>query len=143
MCIPIQSDLRTPRAIYIAEKNGEPTKYNLTREAIDLALSMSWDQNSFTTMMRAQRYVFSFNPNRKYATVRSVNAARATELYRLGEDFDRPAILQRLAENREYDLRRVQSRYNDSTNRISPVRGFGIIRLTEITPTANYFITSI
>ena len=104
---------RASRTIYNAEKNGEPTKYNLMREAIDHALSMSWDKETFTTMMRAQGYVFSFNPNRKYATVRSVNSTKATRVYRLGEDYDRPAILQRLAENREYDLRRVQSRYND------------------------------
>ncbi len=104
---------RASRTMYNAEKNGEPTKFNLMREAIDHALSMSWDKETFTTMMRAQGYVFSFNPNRKYATIRSVNSSKATRLYRLGEEYDRPAILQRLAENREYDLRRVQNRYND------------------------------
>lgn len=104
---------RASRTMYNAEKNGEPTKFNLMREAIDYALSMSWDKNTFITMMRAQGYVFSFNPNRKYATIRSVNSSKATRLYRLGEEYDRPAVLQRLAENREYDLRQVQSRYND------------------------------
>lgn len=104
---------RASRTMYNAEKNGEPTKYNLMREAIDKALSMSWDNNSFITMMKAQGYVFCFNPNCKYATVRSVNSSKATRVYRLGEKYDRQVILQRLAENREYDLRRVQSRYND------------------------------
>ena len=103
---------RTPRVIYNAEKSGEPTKYNLMREAIDRALFMSWDQNTFTNMMNAQGYVFRFNPNRKYATVRSVNATKATRLYRLGEEYDRTAILQRLAENREYDLRNVRRRWD-------------------------------
>ena len=36
---------KTPRSIYFAEKNGEPTKYNLMREAIDKAIIHS---NNFT-----------------------------------------------------------------------------------------------
>ena len=32
---------KTPRKLYFAEKNGEPTRYNLMREAIDKALTMS------------------------------------------------------------------------------------------------------
>lgn len=32
---------RAPRQIFFAEKNGEPTKYNLMREAIDETLSCS------------------------------------------------------------------------------------------------------
>ena len=29
---------KTPRSIYFAERNGEPTRYNLMREAVDAAL---------------------------------------------------------------------------------------------------------
>ncbi|MEG2640656.1 MAG: relaxase/mobilization nuclease domain-containing protein [Bacilli bacterium] len=32
---------KASRAIYFAEKNGEPTQYNLMREAIDKAITMS------------------------------------------------------------------------------------------------------
>ena len=36
---------KTPRSIYFAEKRGEPTKYNLMREALDAALKVSVDGN--------------------------------------------------------------------------------------------------
>ncbi len=103
----------TPRPIYIAEKNGEPTKYNLMREAIDKALTMSWDHNSFVDVMKSQGYFVYMNPNHKYATIRSVNAKRGTRLYHLGEEYDKPAILARLYENCEYDRQNVMKRYND------------------------------
>ncbi|MCR5636151.1 MAG: relaxase/mobilization nuclease domain-containing protein [Clostridiales bacterium] len=107
---------KSPRPIYISEKNGEATKYNLMREAIDKALSMSWDQSSFVSAMKAQGYLVDFNPNHKYATIRSVNAKRATRLYHLGEEYDRPAIYKRLDENYEYDRQNVMRRYDERMN---------------------------
>ena len=105
---------KAPRPIYIAEKNGEPTKYNLMREAIDTALSMSWNHNTFVSAMKLQGYQIYLNPNHKYATIRSINAKRGTRLYHLGEAYDRPAIYQRLDENYEYDRQNVMRRYNEA-----------------------------
>ena len=110
---------KAPRSIYLAEKNGEPTKYNLMREAIDTALSMSWDHNTFLNAMKAQGYFVYLNSNHKYATIRSVNAKRGMRLYQLGEEYDRPAIYQRLRENYEYDRERVMRRYDELTEPIS------------------------
>ena len=106
---------KTPRQIYFAEKNGEPTRYNLMREAIDYALSMSWDHNSFLNIMKAQGYFIYLSPNYKYATIRSVNATRGTRLYRFGEAYDRPAIIKRLNENREYDYANTRRRFDAFT----------------------------
>lgn len=103
---------KTPRPIYIAEKNGEPTKYNLMREAIDKALSMSWNHNTFVSAMKTQGYQVYLNPNHKYATIRSINAKRGTRLYHLGEQYDRPAIYQRLHENYEFDRKNVMRKYD-------------------------------
>lgn len=104
---------KTPRPIYIAEKNGEPTKYNLMREAIDKALSMSWNNNTFISTMKTQGYLVDLNPNHKYATIRSFNAKRGTRLYHLGEQYDRPAIYRRLEENYEYDRKNVMRKYDE------------------------------
>lgn len=104
---------KASRPIYLAEKNGEPTKYNLMREAIDYALSMSWDHNSFMNVMKSQGYFVYLNPNHKYALIRSVNAKRGTRLYRLGEEYDRPAVYRRLEENYEYDKKNVMKRYDE------------------------------
>lgn len=37
----------TPRNIHIAERNNEPTKYNLMRQAIDESISMSCHPKDF------------------------------------------------------------------------------------------------
>ena len=47
------------------------------------------------------------NPAHKYATLRRIGSKKAVRLYRLGEDYDLPALRERLEENRQryaYDL---------------------------------------
>lgn len=88
---------KTPRSIYFAEKNGEPTKHNLMREAIDAAISVSNTLRQFHDVMKKQGYVIEQNPNRKYPTIRSVNNKKAVRMYQLGEDYLPEAITQRIA----------------------------------------------
>lgn len=106
---------RTPRPIYIAEKNGKPTKYNLMREAIDKALTMSWNYNSFIDVMKYQGYIVTMPFGHKHGTIRSVNAKRNMRLYHLGEQYDRPAIEARIYENYDYDYDNTVQRYNEFT----------------------------
>ena len=42
---------KTPRAIYFAERNGEPTRYNLMREAIDEAAAIARTARDFDAIM--------------------------------------------------------------------------------------------
>lgn len=98
---------KTPRSIYFAEKSGEPTKYNLMREALDAALKVSVDGNDFRKALREQGYELDANPAHKYATLRRIGSKKAVRLYRLGEDYDLPALRERIEENRQryaYDL---------------------------------------
>ncbi len=104
---------RAPRPIYIAEKNGEPTKYNLMREAIDRALHVSITAADFVYAMKKQGYFVSLNTDYKYATIRSYNAKRGTRLFRLGESYDRDAIFDRIDENCQYDRQGTIDRFND------------------------------
>lgn len=90
---------RTPRSIYLAEKNGEPTKYNLMREAVDKAIQMSMTMEQFRRALRKFGYVLELNPNRKYPTIRSVNSQKATRLYHLGEAYLPEAISQRILDH--------------------------------------------
>ena len=92
---------KTPRTIYFAEKNGEPTKYNLMREAIDKALTMSTNEKTFCYVMRRLGYVVDLNPYHKYATIRSFGSKKATRMYRLGEAYDRKGNFERMWENRK------------------------------------------
>lgn len=98
---------KTPRSIYFAEKKGEPTKYNLMREALDAALKVSVDGNDLRKALREQGYELDANPAHKYAALRRIGSKKAVRLYRLGEGYDLPALQERIEENRQryaYDL---------------------------------------
>ena len=94
---------KTPRAIYFAEKNGEPTRYNLMREAIDRAIDRRHclDMNQLRAALLEDGYVLQALETRKYATLRSVNSSKAVRLYQLGADYDLPRLRERLEDNQE------------------------------------------
>lgn len=114
---------KTARPIYFAEKNGEPTKYNLMREAIDFALSICATQKDFYRVMKRQGYIVNFNPDLKYATIRSVNDKRNTRLYRLGEEYDRGHIFQRLRTNKDKFTADELKILKDGANQIKEIEG--------------------
>lgn len=84
---------KTARSLYFAEKRGEPTRYNLMRQAIDDALACCWNEKSFHEALFRLGYEVDFDPRRKYATICSLCGEKPTRLYRLGEKYDREAIL--------------------------------------------------
>lgn len=106
---------KTPRKLYFAEKNGEPTRHNLMREAIDKALTMSTNEKAFVYVMKRLGYVVDMNPYHKYATIRSVNSKKVTRLYRLGEAYDRDAIYDRMRETRQNNGQEAYRLYNEFT----------------------------
>lgn len=84
------------RTLYFAEKNNEPTKYNLMRIAIDEAIVISPTPKEFVKIMRKKGYIVNVNPERKYATIRSVNDSRNTRLKTLGEKYDWHNIVEQI-----------------------------------------------
>ena len=84
------------RTLYYAEKNNEPTKYNLMRAAIDEAIKISPAPNEFVKIMRKKGYIVNINLERKYATIRSVNDNRNTRLKTLGESYDRNSVIHQI-----------------------------------------------
>lgn len=90
---------KTPRQIYLAEKNGEATKYNLMRWAIDDAVSMSTNTEMFEAVLRKKGYLIRSDANRKYPVICSVYGGRPTRLYQLGEAYEPQKIYQRICEN--------------------------------------------
>lgn len=87
---------KTPRPIYFAEKNGEPTTFNLMREAIDFAVSHSVDAKTFHQVMREQGYEVNMNPKRMYWTIKPIGGKKATRIFRLGEDYAHNRIMERI-----------------------------------------------
>ncbi len=106
---------KTPRKLYFAEKNGEPTQYNLMREAIDKALEMSTNPKDFAYVMKRLGYVIDLNPYHKYATIRSQNSKKATRLYRLGEAYDRDSIYDRMRDNLRNNPQKAYRLYREFT----------------------------
>lgn len=90
----------TPRSIYFAEKNGDPTRYNLMREAIDFATKVSFTREQFFKVMQKKGYVLDFRESLKYPTIRSRFSKKATRIYHLGEDYLPTAIYARISQNR-------------------------------------------
>ena len=92
---------KTPRSLYFAERNGEPTRYNLMREALDAALEVSVDGNDLRKALREQGYELDTTPTHKYATIQRIGSKKAVRLYRLGDHYDLPALRARIEENRQ------------------------------------------
>ncbi len=124
---------KTPRSIYFSERQNEPTHFNLMRQAIDLAIQSSINQEDFYRVLRQQGYLLNSNPQRKYHTIRSVNSKKAVRLWRLGEDYDMPRIVERLRERGFQDRLATAAEYHrqrDASRQITliRVRGRGSLR---------------
>lgn len=98
---------KTPRSIYFAEKRGEPTKYNLMRQAMDEAMGMCVTYSQFKKIMYKKGYIINDDNNRKYPIIRSMNDKKAVRMYQLGEKYLPKNIAERVFQNPYY----VQDEY--------------------------------
>ena len=87
---------RTPRSLYFAEKNGEPTRYNLMRQAIDEAAAIARTQRDFAEILRLKGYTVQMDERRKYFTICSLGSKKPVRMARLGEGYDNKSILDRI-----------------------------------------------
>ena len=102
---------KTPRNIYFAEKNGEPTRHNLMREAIDYAISVSVGRQDFLKVMRNQGYYIALD--REHPTIKSVHSKKATRLWRLGEEYEPERIWERIRQQDPVEKFQNSNRYWD------------------------------
>ena len=98
---------KTPRNIYFAEKRGEPTQYNLMRQAMDEAMEICVSYSQFKKVMYKKGYIINDDNNRKYPTIRSINDKKAVRMYQLGEKYLPKNIAERVFQNPCY----VQDEY--------------------------------
>lgn len=103
---------KTPRVIYFAEKNGEPTTFNLMRDAIGYAINHCNGPTDFKWIMKNQGYVVEMNPRRKYWTIRSENSDKCVRMYKLGDEYSNEAILRRIRQQELYGLSRAREYRN-------------------------------
>lgn len=78
-----------------------PTRYNLARSALDEAIAMSHNLRQLEYHLSEMGYTLGSNPKRKYWTIKGKDDERPLRLNRLGEEYTKERITQRLIENRD------------------------------------------
>ena len=77
-----------------AEKNGEYTKNGIIRRDIEECIAVSMNEKQFYREMMSRGYTFNFD--RKYATIFHPNFPKARRMKTLGEEYTPEAIRERL-----------------------------------------------
>ena len=116
------SGKKKPYALYQAEKNGMPTRDNVTRQAVDEAINKSFTLKDFDRIMAEMGYRVSFDPNRKYWTVIGKGWKRPKRLYKLGEEYTNERIMERISEN-SYAVKFARFAEPQRTVRVFRVKG--------------------
>lgn len=120
---------RIPYSLYKMEKAGMPTRYNVARQALDEAISVSVNMEEFKSELKKRGYRYQFNPRRKYWTVTPPGWTKAIRTDRLGEQYTREMIQQRVFSNDiGVRLQRLQkesrsSNHYDLKRRIDKIKG--------------------
>ena len=85
--------------VYKMEKAGMPTRYNVARQAIDEAVSLSLNIDEFKSELRRRGYNYRFDQQRKYWTVTPPGWKKSIRIHQLGSDYTRESIERRIYEN--------------------------------------------
>ena len=85
--------------VYKMEKAGMPTRYNVARQAIDEAVSLSLNIDEFKSELRRRGYNYRFDPQLKYWTVTPPGWKKSIRVHQLGSDYTRESIERRIYEN--------------------------------------------
>lgn len=92
---------KSPSYLTMKDEAGMPTRYNNAKKAIDEAIAMSRNLRQFQYELSVMGYHSNFSPNRKYATVTPKGSEKPIRTYRLGEEYTKEKILERLTANRD------------------------------------------
>ena len=85
--------------VYKMEKAGMPTSYNIARQAINEAVSLSLNIEEFKYELRKRGYSYRFDPQRKYWTITPPGGRKPIRIHKLGDDYSRESIERRIYDN--------------------------------------------
>jgi len=85
--------------VYKMEKAGMPTRYNVARQAIDEAVSLSLNIEEFKYELRKRGYNYRFDPQRKYWTITPPGGKKPIRIHKLGDGYTRESIERRIYDN--------------------------------------------
>ncbi|MGI6735992.1 MAG: relaxase/mobilization nuclease domain-containing protein [Anaerovoracaceae bacterium] len=120
---------RVPYHLYKMEKAGMPTRYNVARQALDEAISVSANMEEFKSELKKRGYLYQFNPRRKYWTVTPPGWTKAIRTDRLGDTYTREMIQQRVFSNdigvrmQRFQKESRSSNHYDLKRRIDKIKG--------------------
>ena len=90
---------RVPMNLYKMEQAGMPTRYNVARQAIDEAISVSVNMREFEGELKNMGYSFRFLPNRKYWTITPPGWSKPIRINKLGSEYTKERIIERVNSN--------------------------------------------
>ena len=99
------------------ERDGMPTRYSVARKALDEAISRSVNMEELKYELSTYGLTFQCSPNRKYWTVTVPGWTKPIRTNRLGADYSRERIMERIYENDEtVRYRKFQEMYSHRPN---------------------------
>lgn len=103
--------------VYKMEKAGMPTRYNVARQAIDEAVSLSLNIEEFKYELSKRGYNYRFDPQRKYWTVTPPGGRKPIRIHKLGDDYSRESIERRIYDNDpSVRTERLRQQYHQPNN---------------------------
>ena len=85
--------------LYMMERAGMPTRYNVARKSIDEAIALSFTLEEFKAELKSRGYNYRFDPQRKYWTITPPGWKKPIRIHQLGENYTRESIERRIYEN--------------------------------------------
>lgn len=89
--------------LHSAEKNHEPTRYDLIKDLLDDGIEHSRSVAELEAYLKANHCTCNFDPKHKYWTVKPYGYERGVRTFRLGEDYSKDRIQERLEEEKLND----------------------------------------
>ena len=123
--------VKLPYPVAIAESKGEPSRLVIARSAVDEAISKSATMTEFSQALRVMGFTCQLDSNRKHWTIRQKDWKRPIRLYRLGDEYSKERIIERVNENpntvreKRYQLTIHKSRQYRLPNRYDRIRKMG------------------
>ena len=108
---------KTPRNIYLDEKAGKPTRYNVAREDIRAALSISGFGKQFGQVMRSMGYEFSVSKT-GHTLIKAQGWKHPIPMDSLGEEFTQENIRLALMQNTHFRPYQPPIKFNYSSARL-------------------------
>lgn len=84
---------------YMMDAAGMPTRYSAARKALDEAIERSCNLYELKGNLNSMGYSCQFAPNRKYWTITMPGWKKPIRTYRLGEEYSRESIEQKVYSN--------------------------------------------